>query len=79
MYKIELTPKQVGFAVMTGRAKSGDEILIRLDNRLIDIDRKRGKTLEYLREIKFNPNVTLYESEEIKYQILTAIKTLTKI
>lgn len=79
MYKIELTPKQVGFAVLTGRAKSGDEILIRLDNRLIDIDRKRGKTLEYLREIKFNPNVTLYESEEIKYQILTAIKTLTKI
>lgn len=77
LYKIALTPKQPGFAIVSGRAKAGDEILIRIDNRLIDIDRRKGKTLKYLKEIKFDPFLTLYESEEIKYQILTALKELT--
>ena len=79
MYKISLTPVQPGFAIITGRYKASDEILIRLDNRLIDIDRKRGKTMKYLREIGYDPALTLYESEEIKYQVNTSYKQLTKI
>ena len=78
MYKISLTPVQFGFAIITGRYKASDEILIRLDNRLIDIDRKRGKTMKYLRELGYDPALTLYESEEIKYQVNTSYKQLTK-
>lgn len=79
LYKIELTPRQPGFCIITGRTKTGEEILIRLDNRLIDIDRKRGKTIKYLKEIGFDPTITLYESEEIKYQVIQSLKSLTKI
>ena len=78
MYRITLTPKQSGFAIITGRYRSGEEILIRLDNRLIDIDRRKGKTMKYLREIGYDPTLTLYESEEIKYQVNTSFKQLTR-
>ena len=79
MYKLALTSKQVGFGIISGREKVGEEVLIRLDNRLIDIDRKRGKTMKYLKEIGFDPQLTLYESEDIKYQVVTSLKQLTKI
>lgn len=78
LYKITLTPRQPGFAIIAGRYSAKDEILIRLDNRLIDIDRRRGKTMRYLREIGFDPTLCLYESEDIKYHVNSSLKQLTK-
>lgn len=79
LYKINLTKKQVGWAALRdwqpyGRPEK-DKVLIRLDNRLIDINRDCGATIEYLKEIGFDYRLCVYDNEEIKFNLVSAIRT----
>ena len=78
LYRISITKKQSGFCVLknwqtVGRQKQ-ELILVRLDNRLIDIDPVYGKTLHFLREIGFDPKLCIYDDEEIKYAVINSLR-----
>lgn len=79
LYKIMLTKKQSGWAAVKNWEPYGrperEQIKIRLDNRLIDIDRICGATIAYLRDINFDYRLCVYDSEEIKYNVITALRT----
>lgn len=79
LYQISITPKQSGFCILKhwekiGRQKRGT-ITVRLDNRLIDIDKITGKTLQFLHDVNFDTRLCIYDDEEIKYIVITALKT----
>lgn len=80
LYKIMLTKKQAGWAALRnweqfGRPADKEQIKIRLDNRLIDIDKNIGATVGYLKTIGFDARLCVYDNEEIKYNLITALKT----
>lgn len=79
LYKINLTMKQLGWAALRDWQPYGrpdkDKVLIRLDNRLIDINRDYGATVAYLKEIGFDPRLCVYDNEEIKFNVVSALRT----
>lgn len=77
LYKCRLTKNQTGYAATRQQLFSAPSIpvLVRLDNRLIDIDSKYGATIGYLKQIGFDPRVCVYDDEQIKYAVKVALKT----
>lgn len=77
LYKCRLTKNQIGYAATRQQLFSAPSIpvLVRLDNRLIDIDSKYGATIGYLKQIGFDPRVCVYDDEQIKYAVKVALKT----
>lgn len=77
LYKCDLTKNQVGYAATRQQLfpVSSLPVLIRLDNRLIDIDSKHGATVQYLKKIGFDPRLCIYDDEQIKYAVRMALKT----
>lgn len=76
LYKIRITEKISGFCIIKRWEKYGGQnrTLIRLDNRLIDIDPVHGATLEYLRQFGFDTRLTIFDDDEIKYALITALR-----
>lgn len=78
LYRIRITPKQAGFCILKNWEKIGRQrkefITVRLDNRLIEIDKETGKTLQYLHDINFDTRLCIYDDEEIKYITINALK-----
>lgn len=77
LYKCRLTKNQTGYAATRQQLFSAPSIpvLVRLDNRLIDIDSKYGATIGYLKQIGFDPRLCVYDDEQIKYAVKVALKT----
>lgn len=77
LYKCRLTKNQAGYAATRQQLFSAPSIpvLVRLDNRLIDIDSKYGATIGYLKQIGFDPRLCVYDDEQIKYAVKVALKT----
>lgn len=77
LYKCRLTKNQTGYAATRQQLFSAPSIpvLVRLDNRLIDIDSKFGATIGYLKQIGFDPRLCVYDDEQIKYAVKVALKT----
>lgn len=77
LYKCRLTRNQVGYAATRQQLFSAPSspVLVRLDNRLIDIDSNYGATIGYLKQIGFDPRVCVYDDEQIKYAVKVALKT----
>lgn len=77
LYKCRLTTNQAGYAATRQQLFSAPSIpvLVRLDNRLIDIDSKYGATIGYLKQIGFDPRLCVYDDEQIKYAVKVALKT----
>lgn len=77
LYKCRLTKNQIGYAATRQQLFSAPSIpvLVRLDNRLIDIDPKYGATIGYLKQIGFDPRLCVYDDEQIKYAVRIALKT----
>lgn len=77
LYKCRLTKNQAGYAATRQQLFSAPSIpvLVRLDNRLIDIDSKFGATIGYLKQIGFDPRLCVYDDEQIKYAVKVALKT----
>lgn len=77
LYKCRLTKNQAGYAATRQQLFSAPSIpvLVRLDNRLIDIDSKYGATVGYLKQIGFDPRLCVYDDEQIKYAVKVALKT----
>lgn len=77
LYKCRLTRNQAGYAATRQQLFSAPSIpvLVRLDNRLIDIDSKYGATIGYLKQIGFDPRLCVYDDEQIKYAVKVALKT----
>lgn len=77
LYKCELTRNQVGFSATRQQLFTlpASPVLVRLDNRLIDIDPKYGATIAYLKSIQFDPRICVFDDEQIKYAVRMALKT----
>lgn len=73
LYRCQITPVQSGWCVIKEQLRK-DTILINLNNRLIDIDPKIGRTVGHLKQIDFDERLCLYEDETIKYAVHTALK-----
>lgn len=73
LYKCLITPIQPGWCIIKEQLRK-DSIIINLNNRLIDIDQKIGRTIGHLEAICFDERLCLYEDEAIKYAVHTAIK-----
>ena len=76
VYKIRITDRVTGFCIIRRWEKYGgkNKTLIRLDNRLIDIDPVSGGTLDYLLQFGFDTRTTVFDDDEIKYAIITALR-----
>ena len=77
LYKCQLTRNQIGFGATRQQLFESPSlpVLVRLDNRLIDIDPKHGATIAYLKQIGFDPRLCIYDDEQIKYAVRVALKT----
>ena len=76
VYKIRITEKITGFCVIKKWEKYGgkNRTLIRLDNRLVDIDPINGATLSFLGQFDFDTRLTVFDDDEIKFALLTALR-----
>ena len=76
VYKIRITDRVNGFCIIRRWEKYGgkNKTLIRLDNRLIDIDPVSGGTLDYLLQFGYDTRVTVFDDDEIKYALITALR-----
>lgn len=77
LYKVNLTRNQIGFCATKQQLFQNPSlpVLIRLDNRLIDIDKQNGATVQYLKDIGFDKRLCMYDEEQIKYAVTVALKT----
>ena len=76
VYQVRLTEKITGFCVIRRWEKYGgkNKTLIRLDNRLIDIDPVCGATLAFLQQFRFDTRLCVFDDDEIKYALITALR-----
>ena len=77
LYKVRLTQNQIGFAATRQQlfAAPSMPVLVRLDNRLIDIDKRFGATVAYLKDIGFDVRLCVFDDEQIKYAVRQALRT----